>query len=103
TLFPEPVSSTPTLTSRWRRYCSFLRTKWWLPVVTTSTALAAMAIYLDLKPILYFSEASMFVSGKLRLPESNLYYEDLDLVTEIQVLQSSRIQERAYIRVQSLN
>jgi len=103
TLFPEPVSSTPTLTSRWRRYCNFLRTKWWLPVVTASTALTAMAIYLDLKPIMYFSEASMFVSGKLRLQEMNLYAEDLDLVTEIQVLQSSRIQERAYSRVQNFN
>jgi uncharacterized protein involved in exopolysaccharide biosynthesis len=103
TLFPEPISSAPSLTSRWRRYCNFLKTKWWLPVVTASMASAAMAVYLDQEPITYFSEASMFVSGKLRLPESNLYYEDLDLGTEIQVLQSYRIQARAYARVGTLN
>ena len=95
--------STPT--SVWRRYFVFLREKWWVPLLTVAIAVCGAALYLALQPAAYASVARMWVSGKLHIPESSLYSEELQFFfgTQIELFQSEKIQQRALTRLQTLN
>ena len=92
-------------TSVWRRYFVFLREKWWVPVLTVAVAVCGAAFYLALQPAAYASFARMWVSGKLHIPESSLYSEELQFFfgTQIELFQSEKIQQRAFTRLQTLN
>ncbi len=90
---------------KWRRYLTFARRLWWVPVLTVAVAVCGRALYLALQPAAYTSTASMWVSGKLQIPESSLYSEEFQFFfgTQIELLQSDKIRQRALARVHSLH
>jgi capsular exopolysaccharide synthesis family protein len=101
--YPTYPSAPPR--SRLPRLLSFLRRMWWVPVFTLSIAVGGAAFYLTLQPVTYASSARMWVSGKLHIPEGSLYSEELQFFfgTQVELMQSEKIQQRALARVQALN
>jgi capsular exopolysaccharide synthesis family protein len=87
------------------RLLGFLRRLWWVPVLTLAMAVAGAAFYLTFQPASYASSARMWVSGKLHIPEGSLYSEELQFFfgTQVELMQSEKIQQRALARVQTLN
>ena len=90
--------------SKWPRYLRFIRRLWWVPVLTVVLAVCGRAAYTLMQRATYSSSASMWVSGKLHLPEGSLYSEELQFFfgTQIELFQSEKIQLRALSRVQGL-
>ena len=86
------------------RFVRYLRRHWWLPALTTSIALCLVAFYVLSRPPAYFSQASLWVSGKVKLSEGTLYSEELQFFsgTQIELLQSENLQARAANRVTTL-
>jgi capsular exopolysaccharide synthesis family protein len=84
---------------------SFLRRLWWVPVLTIAIAVGGTAFYLTFQPATYASSARLWVSGKLHIPEGSLYSEELQFFfgTQVELMQSEKIQQRALARVQALN
>ena len=99
--YPQPYPAGGAGRSRFVRY---LRRHWWLPALTTSIALCLVAFYVLRQPPAYVSQASLWVSGKVKLPESGLYSEELQFFfgTQIELLQSEKLQARATNRVATL-
>ena len=98
---PQPGPASVRGRSRFARY---LRRHWWLPALTTSIALCLVAFYVLSRPPAYFSQASLWVSGKVKLSEGTLYSEELQFFsgTQIELLQSENLQARAANRVTTL-
>src|SRR6266513_2941941 len=86
------------------RFARYLRRHWWLPALTTSIALCLVAFYVLRQPPAYFSQASLWVSGKPKPSEGALYSEELQFFcgTQIELLQSENLQARAANRVTTL-
>ena len=99
--YPQPGPASVRGRSRFARY---LRRHWWLPALTTSIALCLVAFYVLSRPPAYFSQASLWVSGKVKLSEGTLYSEELQFFsgTQIELLQSENLQARAADRVTTL-
>ena len=91
--------------ARLPRLLSFLKRMWWVPVLTLAIAVGGSAFYLTLQPVTYASAARMWVSGKLHIPEGSLYSEELQFFfgTQVELMQSEKIQQRALARVQALS
>jgi capsular exopolysaccharide synthesis family protein len=91
--------------SRLHRYRNLFRRRWWVPVVCTGLALAAMAAYIRYAPMQYVSSGSMIVSIRLNIQQGSLYSEDLGnfLGTQAALMQGSEVQQRAHDRVASQN
>jgi uncharacterized protein involved in exopolysaccharide biosynthesis len=100
---PEYAARAPN--ARLPRLLGFLRRLWWVPLLTLSIAVGGTAFYLTLQPVTYASSARMWVSGKLHIPEGSLYSEELQFFfgTQVELMQSEKIQQRALARVQALN
>jgi capsular exopolysaccharide synthesis family protein len=100
-----PDYQSPAPRSRLPRLLGFLRRLWWVPVLTIAIAVGGSAFYLTLQPAIYASSARMWVSGKLHIPEGSLYSEELQFFfgTQVELMQSEKIQQRALARVQTLN
>jgi capsular exopolysaccharide synthesis family protein len=100
---PEYPGSPPQ--SRWQRYGSFARQLWWVPLLTLAFAVCGAAAYLLTRPPAYLSEARLWVSGKLQIPEGSLYSEELQFFfgTQVELMQSEKIRQRALARVQTLH
>src|SRR5256885_15511844 len=98
---PQPGPASVRGRSRFARY---LRRHWWLPALTTSIALCLVAFYVMRQPPVYLSQSSLWVSGKVKLPEGSLYSEELQFFfgTQIELLQSEKLQARATNRVATL-
>lgn len=91
--------------ARLPRLLGFLRRMWWMPVLTLAIAVGGTAFYLTFQPVIYASSARLWVSGKLHIPEGSLYSEELQFFfgTQVELMQSEKIQQRALARVQALN
>src|ERR1051325_508929 len=91
--------------SRWARYVHFFKRLWPVPLLTAALGLTVAAWQLVRKPAIYQSSARMWVSGKLRMPENSYYSEELQFFfgTQVELLQSRKIQQAARLRVQTLN
>ncbi len=91
--------------ARLPRLLGFLRRMWWVPVLTLAITVGGTAFYLTFQPVIYASSARLWVSGKLHIPEGSLYSEELQFFfgTQVELMQSEKIQQRALARVQALN
>ena len=91
--------------SRLHRYRNLLRRRWWVLVVCTGLALAAMAGYIQYAPAEYVSVGQMIVSMRLNIQQGSLYSEDLNnfLGTQAQLMHGSQVLQRAQARVSSEN
>jgi capsular exopolysaccharide synthesis family protein len=85
------------------RFLVCLKTFWWIPLVALALGLAAGVKYAShLQPV-FVSQASMWETMKLRLPEESLYSDNMDtfLGTQIELLQSEKLQEMARDQMKS--
>lgn len=86
-----------------RRYLFFLRTYWWVPLLTLILAIGGAIAYGVLTPPVYTSAASMWETEKLHLSEGALFTEDPTtyIGTQIELLKSVRMQLAAVDRLRS--
>jgi capsular exopolysaccharide synthesis family protein len=86
---------------RLQRFLIFLRRHWWIPVVTFLLGTAASGLYVYLKPPTFVSQATMWETAKLRLPEGTLFSEDLQnyLGTQMELLKSAKLRQAALERL----
>ncbi|SRR5579862_631101 len=108
------VANVPSsISSRWAivrtevfRFFLALRKYWWIPFLTISTGLAISAWFISQWPSSYRSRSRMVVSGKIMLKENEASYNE-DLInffgTQIQLMKSGEVQQRAQSRVQALH
>jgi succinoglycan biosynthesis transport protein ExoP len=82
-----------------------LRQKWWVLLLTVAVAVGGAVTYLKVRPPKYASKAQMWVRGKLRVADIGQYTEDLQnfFGTQIELMQSDKMQERALARFTSAN
>ena len=97
-----PASAPASLVSP-RRFLVASRRHWWIPVLAALLAAGAAFLVLWKQPVQYVSKSTMWVRGKLRLSDVGQYTEDLQnfFGTQIQLLQSDRMQERTVARLTS--
>lgn len=88
-----------------RRFLAAFRRKWWILLITTILPTVGAFLFTRNQPVDYLSNATMWVRGKMRLADVGQYTEDVQnfFGTQIQLLQSDRLQSRAVARVKSLN
>jgi capsular exopolysaccharide synthesis family protein len=81
----------------------FLLRYWWIPVLTLAVGFVGGIVYVYLKTPTFFSQASMFETVKVRLPEGSLFSEDVQnfLGTQTELLQSGRLRELALTRLRA--
>lgn len=77
---------------------------WWVFAAAISIGLAIQAYRVFTKPPEYLSSAQMIVSGRMSLPDSTMYSEELSNFygTQIALMNCGQVRERAVARVQSL-
>ena len=89
--------------SNFHRYLVFLRKKWYLLLLSVLLFGALAAVYINYWPVSYVSMAHMWAAGKagLQLREGATYNEDSQNFagTQIELLQSDKLSERAFARV----
>jgi polysaccharide biosynthesis transport protein len=102
--YPYPTSDLRPPTSGLGRYLTFLRKKWWLLLLTLFCSGGLAAAYLVWWPVSFVSTAHMWVTGKMRIRESATYDEQSAnySATQVELVQSLRIQERALARLQNV-
>lgn len=85
------------------KFVAFLRKFWWVPVVTLAFAAVAAAGYVFWKPPVFVSQARMWETVKLRLPEGTLFSEDVQnfLGTQSDLLQSAALRDLALARLKT--
>lgn len=85
------------------RLFSFLMRYWWVPVASTILCLSATTLYVLNIPPTYVSQARMWETVKLRLPEGDLFTEDVQnfLGTQTELLQSATLHELALQRLKA--
>jgi len=90
-------------TTQLQRYLNFLRRRWWIPVLTMVISAGVCLWYIRQQPPRYRAVGTLWMQGKLRLPESSLYAEEMQMFfgTQIELLQSRRLQELAHERIVS--
>src|SRR5271157_162533 len=102
TLQPYPADVEP---SQVRRYFTFLKKLWWLPVSSLLFSGAVAASYLCWWPASYVAVAHMWAAGRvgLQLHEGTTYSEDVQNFdgTQVELLQSDEILRRALRRVET--
>lgn len=86
-----------------RRLLAALKSKWWILLIATLLPIGPTYYYFHNQPVDYVSKATMWVRGKMRLAEVGQYMEDVQnfFGTQIQLIQSERLQLRAIDRVKS--
>ncbi len=108
-LAPNVSSS---ISSRWAivrtevfRFFLAFRKYWWIPFLTISVGLAISAWFISQWPPSYLSQGRMVVSGKINVREGADYTEDLVnfFGTNIQLMKSGDVLQRAQSRVQALH
>ncbi|NBV21219.1 MAG: hypothetical protein EBS05_04760 [Proteobacteria bacterium] len=89
--------------SRIDRYLRFLARKWWLVALTIILCVAGQAYIALNEPTEYSSFARMMVGGKMKLPDSGLFSEESMnfFGTQIELMQSEKIKERAHAAVKA--
>jgi capsular exopolysaccharide synthesis family protein len=88
---------------RGRRRLAFLRRYWWILVMTLAGAVGGAVAYLRVLPPTFVSEARLWETEKLRLPEGAAFSEDVQNYygTQIELLRSDNIVQRAWARLQA--
>jgi polysaccharide biosynthesis transport protein len=86
-----------------QRFFRFLRTYWWLPVLTTLLLVGGALVYNSWRPPVYTSVARLWETEKLRLPEGAAFTGDASTYygTQVELLRSARMQGMALARLQS--
>ena len=96
---PSSAAPSPQL----RRYLAFLRKKWWIILLFVLFFAGLAAAYIVYWPASYASTARLWAAGKigLQLNEGATYNEDSQNFagTQVELLQSDKISERAVARV----
>jgi capsular exopolysaccharide synthesis family protein len=87
------------------RFGIVLKRLWWVPLLTVSLGLAGAAWFISNSPPSYLSTGRMMVSGKINITEGSMYSEELlnFFGTQIELMQSGEVRNRALARVQALN
>jgi capsular exopolysaccharide synthesis family protein len=87
----------PGTSLRVRRFLTFLPKFWWIPVLTLAICLVMEAAYVYWKQPTFVSNASMWETLKLRLPEGEFFSEDMQnyLGTLSELLQSETLRQQA--------
>lgn len=99
----SPAFSTATPRSSYNHYLAVLRRKWWLILSTMLLTIGTAVAYLQLRPPVFQSEAVMWVSGTLQLPDGARYTEDLQTFfgTQMELIQTDAIIARAVKRLKN--
>ena len=88
-----------------RRYMTFLRREWWIPLLSTLVSAGLAAAYVSRWPASYSCTAQIWAAGRmgLQLREGTTYAEDnVNFAgTQIELLQSGLILDRAFHRVRN--
>src|SRR6187549_2954353 len=87
------------------RFGLVLKRFWWIPLLAVSIGLAGAAFFVSQTPPSYLSSGRMMVSGKINISEGSMYSEELlnFFGTQIELMQSGEVRNRALARVQALN
>ena len=95
-------SGSPASTVRLRRMLTFLLRFWWLPIITMILSLGAGIAYVLWSPPIYSSNARMWESEKIRLPDGAAFDEDNATYygTQTELLQSSHLTQLTYDNLQ---
>lgn len=87
------------------RRLAFLRRYWWIPVLALAAALGGALGYLRVMPPTFVSEARLWETEKLRLPEGSgaAFSEDAQNYygTQIELLRSENMAQGAFARLQA--
>ena len=86
-----------------QRFFRFLRTYWWLPILTTLVLAGGALLYDSWSPPTYTSVARVWETEKLRLPEGAAFTGDASTYygTQVELLRSVRMQEMSLARLQA--
>lgn len=100
----EPIDASPVEASsrlNLPRLLTFLRSFWWVPVLTLLLAVGGVAAYVWKIPPTYISRSLMWETVKLRLPDGNLFSEDVQnfLGTQTELLKSRTLRDLAIDRL----
>lgn len=97
-------SSPAILASRIQKYLTFLLKFWWIPLVTLILSLIAVIAHLASRPPTFVSQARMWQTVRLILPEGSMFSEDGQnyLGTQTELLQSTTLRELALARLRTL-
>jgi capsular exopolysaccharide synthesis family protein len=100
---PEDYSA-PASPFRIQKFIAFLRKHWWVPVLTLALFLGAAIGYVLWSPPTFVSQASMWETEKLRLPEGALFTEDPQnyLGTQTELIRSGRMRQLTLARLQAV-
>jgi len=101
----ERKTVAPSLRAKLYRYRQLLKRLWWVPLLGVSIALSVQGYLISQEKPAYISQARMWVSGKVSLPEGGMYREEVQnfFGTQIELMKSELIQTRAHARTKLLN
>lgn len=90
--------------STYLRYKNIALRYWWVLAITLSIGISYQAWESLTKPTIYQSTGRIIVSGKVALPEGNMFSEETAnfFGTQVELMQSAQVSRRAVARVQSL-
>ena len=99
----DRFASSMRLHGRLQRYRHLLRKFWWVIALILLVVLGPLYLFTAQLPPTYTSKSKMWLTGRLHLDESRLYTEELIdyLATQIELLRSSTIQQRAMTRLRA--
>lgn len=88
---------------RWQRLIPSLRRKWWILLLTTLPLVGGATYFTLTQKVSYVSRSTAWVRGKMRVADVGAYTEDGQTFfgTQIQLLQSDRLRERAMERLKA--
>jgi capsular exopolysaccharide synthesis family protein len=100
--WPDRFAKASRLLAHLHRYELALRKHWWIPVLALSVSLGPVSYFTFTAPPSYQSVGKMWMSGKLNLKDGQLYSEELSsfMGTQVELLRSQTIQERALAKLQ---
>lgn len=95
---------TEAFRTKFLRYRKVFQGFWWIPALTISIGLVVQAWQAITQPITYQSTARIVVSGTIALPDGRLFNEEAVnfFGTQVELMQSAEVRQRAAKRVQSL-
>jgi len=99
----DSYAAAPSPTARLVRYLGFLKRFWWIPLVTLLLSVGAGVAYVLTLPPTFVSVARMWETEKLNLPGGAAFTDDAQsrLGTQLELLQSQKLQQLALARLQS--
>lgn len=100
---PPDDYSAPASPFRIQKFIAFLRKYWWVPVLTLTFALGAAGGYILLAPPTFVSQAAMWETEKMNLPEGASFTEDQQtyLGTQTELLRSGRMRQLTLASLQT--